>query len=287
MDQIGINQMNMNQMGINQMNMNQMGINQMNMNQMGMNNQFNQINEMDMNTNTTLNIKNIVQPYEKKIKELEEIIRQKDFEITVLKHKLNNNNSKNNFMNMNMDINPMMINNNINPMMMMENNNQQFENKGKKIEITIKSDDNEFKFKCLDEDKIFRLIEKYNIKGGGLTYNYKVINTRFTFRENGIVSDSIIYVKKNCRNIKFRKYNGSIQNIAVSDDCPLVIAIINYLITFDNNPFYFLHMINGKEYLNNKIHFQFMDSNLNIKDETPIGIFFRSFPDPTVWVSYS
>ena len=46
-------------------------------------------------------------------------------------------------------------------------------------------------------------------------------------------------------------------------------------------------MINGKEYLNNKIHFIFMDSNLNIKDETPIGILFRSFLDPTVWVSYS
>ena len=95
--------------------MDQIGINQMNMNQMGMNNQFNQINEMDMNTNTTLNIKNIVQPYEKKIKELEEIIRQKDFEIAVLKQKLNISNVNNNFMNMNQ----MMMNQNINQMMIL------------------------------------------------------------------------------------------------------------------------------------------------------------------------
>ena len=63
--------MNMNQLGMNQMNMNQIGMNQMNMNQIGMNqigiNNPNQMNFFQMD-NTTLNIKNIVQPYEKKIK---------------------------------------------------------------------------------------------------------------------------------------------------------------------------------------------------------------------------
>jgi hypothetical protein len=102
MNQTGVNPIGINQNGLNPMLMNQMGINQMMMNQMGLNpmlikNQPNQINPIGMD-NTTLNIKNIVQPYENKIKELEEIIRQKDFEITVLKQKLNNNNSKNNFM---------------------------------------------------------------------------------------------------------------------------------------------------------------------------------------------
>ena len=74
---------NMNNLG-----MNQMGMNPMPMNNMGMN--------MNMNLNlmeqTAQNIKNIIQPYENKIRELEEIIKQKDFEIIVLKQKLNNNN---------------------------------------------------------------------------------------------------------------------------------------------------------------------------------------------------
>ena len=72
--------------------------------------------------NTTLNIKNIVQPYENKIKELEEIIRQKNFEITVLKQKLNKNN---NLMNMNINpINPMIYNQNMNQFMVFWDNNQ-------------------------------------------------------------------------------------------------------------------------------------------------------------------
>ena len=37
-----------------------------------------------------MNIKNIIEPYEKRIKELEETIRKKDFEIAVLKQKIFN-----------------------------------------------------------------------------------------------------------------------------------------------------------------------------------------------------
>ena len=67
--------------------MNNMGFNPMimnNMNNMGINNQTNLMDE------NTLRIKNIIQPYENKIKELEEIIMQKDFEIAILKDKLYN-----------------------------------------------------------------------------------------------------------------------------------------------------------------------------------------------------
>ena len=39
-------------------------------------------------------VKNIVEPYEKRIKELEEIIRTKGFEIAVLKQKIYNNLNK-------------------------------------------------------------------------------------------------------------------------------------------------------------------------------------------------
>ena len=63
--------------------MNQMN---MNMSQMGMNDTLMTNFAMD---NTAMKIKAIIEPYEKKIIELEKTIRQKDFEILVLKEKLN------------------------------------------------------------------------------------------------------------------------------------------------------------------------------------------------------
>ena len=85
-------------------NMNMMG--NMNMNPMGMNNQLMTNFAMD---DTAMKIKAIIDPYEKKISELEKIIKQKDFEILVLKEKLNK--YKNNQMNVNMNNNQMMMNN--------------------------------------------------------------------------------------------------------------------------------------------------------------------------------
>lgn len=152
----------MDQIGINQIGMNPVIMNQMPMNQMDINSQFNQMNYIGMD-NTTLNIRNIVQPYEKKIKELEELLRQKDFEITVLKQKLNNINPNNNFINMNIGMNPMMLNNNINPIVMIGNNNQQLEDKGEKIQLTLKSADEEFKIIFFDGDFPSDLVKKYNL----------------------------------------------------------------------------------------------------------------------------
>ena len=88
-----------------------------NMNQMGMNNQFMANFGMD---ETAMKLKAIIAPYEQKISELEEKIKQKDFEILLLKEKLNNY-EKSQF-NMNNQIpimNPMNINMNMNL-----NNNQ-------------------------------------------------------------------------------------------------------------------------------------------------------------------
>ena len=86
MDQNRMNQMGMNNIGINPMFMNPLGINQIGM----INNQQYFMNGINMDE-TAQNIKNIIQLYENKIRELEEIIRQKDFEIILLKQKLNNN----------------------------------------------------------------------------------------------------------------------------------------------------------------------------------------------------
>ena len=60
---------------MNNFRMNQMGMNPLLMNNIGMNIQPNLID------NTALNIKSIIQPYENKIRELEEIIKQKEIEI--------------------------------------------------------------------------------------------------------------------------------------------------------------------------------------------------------------
>ena len=97
-------------------NMNNM-MGNMNMNPMGMNNQTMANFAMD---NTAMKIRAIIDPYEKKISELEKLIKEKDFEILVLKEKLNN--YKNNQMNMNN--NQMIMNNQVgmnNPMMMVNN----------------------------------------------------------------------------------------------------------------------------------------------------------------------
>ena len=108
-------------------------INPMGMNNIGMNQIINSI-PMDQ---TALNIKSIVEPYENKIRQLEEIIKQKDFEITVLKQKLNNNN-------MNMNNFPINSFNQMNPMINNNMNNNQInmaipntKDKGKEIPILI------------------------------------------------------------------------------------------------------------------------------------------------------
>ena len=119
-----MNQIIFNNIGMNPMGMNFMQNNNNGMYQIGMNNQPNLMNGMEMD-NIAQNIKNIIQPYENKIRELEEIIKQKDFEIIVLKQKLQNFNSTFNY-------------NNMNPMMMNMGINQNIEDRGKEISVNIK-----------------------------------------------------------------------------------------------------------------------------------------------------
>ena len=71
MNNFGMNPIGMNNMGMNPVLMNNMGMNPMMMNNIGINNQSNIIDE------NALRIKNIIQPYENKIKELEEILYKK------------------------------------------------------------------------------------------------------------------------------------------------------------------------------------------------------------------
>ena len=178
-------------------NFNQMGMNNP---MIGMNNQQNQMNGMMMDE-TSQNIKNIIQPYENRIRELEEIIKQKDFEIIVLKQKLNNN---------------MPNINNMSPMnIMMGNMNQQMENKGQEICLQIISENKSEYINCFEGDKASLLFEKY--KGeGALTFNYKPLDQDLTITKNGIEYNSLIYVKKYIINITFQTTQGMSKSIRLS-----------------------------------------------------------------------
>ena len=272
MNQMGMNPMNLNQIGMNAMNINNMGMNPMNMNQMGMNqvginNQFNQMNIMNMD-NVTMNVKNLIQPYENKIKELEEIIRQKDFEIAVLKQKLNISNVNNNFMNMNQ----MMMNQNINQMMI----------ENKEIGIIIKSEEEPRKITCFEHDKLSKIREKCNIKGF-LTHNYHILDESKSIKENGLKFYDIIDVKPNFKHIAFKKTYGCNCALNLSDDLPIGLAIIYYIIRCED-PIYLLPLLNNKNKLNDII-FIYNAKQLNVKDVTPLRTIFLNSNNPKVVVN--
>jgi len=258
------------QMGMNQILMNQIRTNQIGNNPIGINNQPNEINQIGMD-NTTLNIKNIVQPYENKIKELQEIIRQKDFEITVLKQKLNNNSSKNNFMNEN----PIIMNQKLNPMLMLDN-------KGRKLLITIKTKNIEFHNECFEGDRVSKLYEKNNITSGWLIYNYKVLDINSTLKENGFEDFSIIFLKNDSMNIIFRDNRGKNISLSLSKDCPLELAFIYYLIK-SNYILYLFSILSGK----NELAFLYNAKKMNFTDIRPIEIIFKGSANPVITVSFS
>ena len=209
------------------MNMN-MNMNPMmgNMNPMGMNNQLMTNFAMD---DTAMKLKAIIEPYEKKITELEQIIKKKDFEILVLNQKLsqyknnpiniNNNINMMNPMMMNNDINmnnPMMMNNNMNwkdfynnmannninlPMNNMNNNmdlpklNIFITYKGKQYNELFNIDENTGKF-------FKRFCRKIGIKFKNCKFisNGKAIPETLTFAESGVVDKSQISVVETMSN---------------------------------------------------------------------------------------
>ena len=245
--------------------------NQMAMNNpmMGMNIQQNQMNGMMMDE-TAQNIRNIIQPYENKIRELEEIIKQKDFEIIVLKQKLNNNNSIIN------NMNPMMINMNMNPMnIMMGNMNQQMENRGEVISLSIISEKKGESIECFINDKASILYEKCNLTKKALTFNYKPIDPDLTIKENGIIlNNSLIYVNKKIINILFKDNQRKSFAICLSEDCPIEIALIYY--------FMMIGRIMDRE--NPKFAFLYNAEQLKANDKTPIMQFFQNNYNPQVTV---
>ena len=255
---------------MNNLGMNPMGMNPMQMNNMGMMGMNNQPNLMDQ---TALNIKSIIEPYENKIRELEEIIKQKDFEITVLKQKLNNNASKNNLMNINP--NPMM---NINPMINMNMNNPwmnpSFNNNRERISVLLKSNINST-IECFKDDKVSTLK-----KSLVLTYNYEPIYGIYdkTLEECGIFNNSIINVTEKIYNVSFDATSG-LKMLNLSGDCPLKEAIKLYFRRLKRENIY-------QQLLDNQNHIAFLYGGfkLSIRDERPLNIIF-SYPNPVITVS--
>ena len=275
--------MNMNNMMMN--NMNPMGMNNLGMNPMGMNIQPNLMNEIPMDE-TAQNIKSIIQPYENKIRELEEIIKQKDFEITVLKQKLKNVNKSDNFMNMN-QMNMMNMNMNQNPMnlmninpnpqnLMVNNNNYQLIDKGKEINFKVEKEGEIIEIICFEGD-LASILKKKNIGRGAFTYKYKPLQNHLSLKDNGISDNTIIHFKKSMMNVVFKDNKGLTLSVVLTYDCPLGIALIYYIMEFKDLS-YIMSMINNED----KIVFLFEGKSLKINDKTDISKVFKNAPWPTV-----
>ena len=208
--------------------------------------------------------------YEIKIRKLEEIIKQKDFEIIALKQKLNNF-SNTNFINMN----PMLMNTKENPMnIRMDNINKT----RKEISITIISENDKFIAKCFEEDNSFILREKYNLKGV-LTFNYKPIELNLTLKENGIYGGFTVYIRPFIIRICFTNYLGQKNVISLSDDCPLEMAIIYYFIKIKREGL-ILKSFDGIE----ELVFLYNAQRLKILDRSPIKNILKFNHNPCVTV---
>ena len=225
-----------------------------NMNNIQMNNQP---NFMD---NTALNIKNIIQPYENKIRELEEIIKQKDFEIIVLKQKLNNNN---NFSNMNMMNFPIMNMNMMNP------NDMSDAGGGKIIYVNIES--NIKNMICFNNDKVSEFAERLI-----LTYNYKPLRYSKTLEENGIFDGSTLVITDMIYNINFKLTTGYNKILSLGGNCPIKHAIKLYfdLLKGQNNYKFPINYENIKFVYNSCI--------INIDDENSLKSLFINNKNPTI-----
>ena len=196
-----INPLNQNPMQMNQFN--QMNFN----NQMGMNNFMNMGNIF--NDTNAFKIKNLIKPYEDKIKELEEKLREKEFEIACLKNKLNENNGNmdENIMN---PMNQMMVN----PMMNMMKSG----NCDEILEIYFQKDGNlKEKIRSSFDELIISVINKYCKKNGidkdAFIFNFKgkKLNENLTVAESGINNNSKINVIK-----KYDLKNSDLKDININ-----------------------------------------------------------------------
>lgn len=191
---------------------------------------------MDQNA---MNIKNIVASYQKKIKELEEIIRQKDSEISILKNKiftLNSNQVKRNSV---PDIKQNMNFDNKNPMMNLGNS-------ANDINLMFIGENNEQTGIIFDKYKnTSNLIEKYlmtkyneiNLRNFRFTFNNQVLIPGCSLERNGLSNNSTIIVqKKRLLNLIFY-YGEKMVPLALEENTSVCMAIIYFLIEIDKEKY--------------------------------------------------
>ena len=196
-----------------------------------------------------MNIKNIIEPYEKRIKELEETIRKKDFEIAILKQKIFNINKSQKNKSKNMD-----------------NDNSQ------KINVIFIDQENQQKtISCSQNEKTKKLFERYlndslyEIRDLIFTCDNNMLPTVKRLGENGIFDNSIINVQpKKLMSLVFVRNGGNI-GFNFDENISIGMAFIYYLIeTEDENSI--IKLINNE----NSISFINNSRKYSIKDKSCI-----------------
>lgn len=240
---------NFNNLGINPM-----GINPVFGNNIGMNNQLNLMDDNSLR----------IQIYENRIKELEQIIIKKDYEIAFLKAQLNNNGISIQSNNNAFFMNNMMINLNKDLFVGEREIHVNYEN----IKI----------YNCLENDMTYKLFDQIEPnKNWNLlkyTLNGKKIHPFISISENGIEDGSLVKCNR-AINLKFMDKDDSTKIkfvIFLDENYPIKKAIKYYLLRA------------GKEGCYDLFKFMCNGSILNINDQTPIKYLIK-YDDAKIYVS--
>lgn len=277
--------------------MNMMNINN-NINNMGlfnnnndMNNEIKRNNYMEniFNNNDSF-IKNLIQPYEEKIKELEEKLSKKEYEIACLKVMLNQNN-----------FNPM------NYMNHMDNMNQVNQLSEKQISLNFNYNECYETVKVLYDELMISVFYRYCKKKGidpedyKFFFNQKKLLDKLTVSECGLNNNSNITVIKIINDNIFEnneiKFQNNIRrvnhgknkfiNLIFKNITGLKINIIcNIKDTVGNAIKKYLRRMNLDEDLvtNQEIFFLFDTKKMLLDDNTKIGKFFRNLESAIIIV---
>ena len=198
---------------------------------------------------TEMNIKSIVEPYENRIKELEELIRKKDFEIAVLKQKIFNING---------------------------NKSQNINNEQDRINVKFIDEDNrEVILKCKNNEKTQKVFERYlsdslfEVRQLNFICNSAIPLPILNLNQNKITNNSIIQVNlKNLMNLIF-DYRGMWIPMTIDGNTSIGIAIILFLQGINRDDL-IMQIINNE----NSMSFIYNMTKYSIKDIRSIGAVF-------------
>jgi len=277
------------------------------MNQNEMNNQLMTNFEMD---ETAFRIKRIIDPYLNQINELQNIIQQKNFIISVLTEKLesynrNQINSMNNNMNMSNNIN-MNFPQNLNNYNLKNINNNKEDNNINNNHWNIIFDYKKMEYNemCNPEEKVKNVIKiwcnKYGIrrKNHKFIFNGKNLNDRLKICQSALKNFSIIHVNEMSNNIQnnedsedeedgyienkttiiFKTTQGLVSHVSINSEESIRNLLVKYLIKMGKEDLIFPDNSFGLCYL-------FNATKLEINDNTKIKDFFKGIQNPSIIVN--